>query len=383
MQEMPVFKRLSGWLPLRIYLIIFLISAALLPVSVLAADTGTYAITEYLITLEPLGSGQTRLTYEQEWRVLSGHIPWITVGLPSSAFTLEDHSGAASAVRPDNSGNWSGVRVDLDKDYQPGQTFRLKFAVLQRNLIEKLPDAGIWRLVYTPGWYDRAAIAHLRISLISPVELNTYSSLEPQPSATADKVLTWENSNLSPGAKFTIKAECRDGSFLAADAETAGGGLGTGWLILIGALVSIGGGAIVVYAVRQNRLAREARLQYRIDSTQKEMAENQVRKKEIEEGFQEYVDKKGLEPDNEGRYYDRSYGNYITPAIWAAVILNNRSSVAPSNLQQGNSSGCACACVACACACACACAGGGAAGCSRKTLHDCAGHRTSAVTFIK
>jgi hypothetical protein len=372
---MPVFKRLSGWLSLRIYLIILLITVSLVPVAVLAADTGTYGITDYQITLEPLGSGQVRLVCEQEWRVLSGHIPWITVGLPNSGFTLEEHSGAASAVRPDNSGNWSGVRVDLDKDYQPGQTFRIKFAVLQRNLIEKLPDAGIWRMVYTPGWYDRAAITLLRIKLVSPVELNTYSTLEPLPVETAGNVITWEQSNLAPGAKFTLKTESRDGSFLAADAETAGGGIGTGWLILIGALVVIGIAAIIVYAVRQSRLAEEARLQYRIDSTQKEMAENQQRKKEIEEGFQEYVDKKGLEPDTQGRYYDRSYGNYITPAIWAAVILNNRSSVAPSGQQQRNSSGCACACVACACACACACAGGGAAGCSRKTLHDCAVHR--------
>jgi hypothetical protein len=369
---MPVCKRMSGWLSSGICALIVLLAACLVAIPVNAADTGTYEIADYLITLEPQSSGQTRITYDQEWIVLSGHIPWITVGLPNSGFSVDDFSGSASAVKPDNSGSWSGVRIDLDKDYQPGQTFQVKFTVLQRNLIEKLPDSGIWRLVYTPGWYDRATIGHLVINLDSPVDSSTYSTLEPSPDKTLKKVMTWEKSNLPPGAKFTITVECRDGSFLAADAETSGGGIGTGWLILIGALVVIGVGALISYAIRQSRLAGEARLQHRIASTEKEMADNQERKKEIEEGFKEYVDEKGLEPDAQGRFYDRSYGNYITPAIWAAVIFSNRSSATQSTPINRGQSGCvACACVACACACACACAGGGAAGCSRKTVHEC------------
>ena len=84
---------------------------------------------------------------------------------------------------------------------------------------------------------------------------------------------------------------------------------------------------------------------------------------------------KNIQPDAQGRYYDRSYGDYITPAIWAAVISSqfSRSYTQPYNRPATTSrpSCVACACVSCACACACACAGGGAAGCSRKTLHEC------------
>jgi len=111
------------------------------------------------------------------------------------------------------------------------------------------------------------------------------------------------------------------------------------------------------------------------------MAEDKAKKEEVEKGFREYVIEKGMEPDAEGRYYDRGYGDYITPAIWAAVILSQqqqRARDAAAAASGGYS--CACACVSCACACACACAGGGAAGCARKTLHECrecrvSGHR--------
>jgi hypothetical protein len=110
-----------------------------------------------------------------------------------------------------------------------------------------------------------------------------------------------------------------------------------------------------------------------IAKTAEEMEADPQKKETYEKGFEKYVDEKGLTPDNQGRYYDRSYGNYITPVIWAA-ILNNRNSNnrwPPTTGYSGGHSSCACACVSCACACACACAGGGAAGCAKKGLHEC------------
>jgi hypothetical protein len=110
---------------------------------------------------------------------------------------------------------------------------------------------------------------------------------------------------------------------------------------------------------------------------EEEMLRNNSKKRKIEKGFKEYVNKEGIEPDETGRYYDPSYGDYVTPTIWAAVIApqiihSSTHNVPPPPPGGGHGGGgCACACVACACACACACAGGGAAGCSRKSLHDC------------
>ena len=131
---MRVFAGMLRWLSAGIFALVLLLAAAV-PVN---ADTGTYQILDYVVSLEPQSSGKVRITYEQEWKVLSGNIPWITVGLPNSNFSVEEFSGAASRVYANNSGGWYGVRVDLDKDYLPGETFRVKFVVLQGNLLERL-----------------------------------------------------------------------------------------------------------------------------------------------------------------------------------------------------------------------------------------------------
>ena len=354
-----VLRRLSA----GIFALVFLLVAAV-PVN---ADTGTYRILDYIVSLEPQSSGKVSITYEQEWKVLSGNIPWITVGLPNSDFSIKEFSGAASKVYASNSGGWYGVRVDLDKDYLPGETFRIKFTVLQGNLLERLTRENKWRIDYTPGWYDGAVIDRLQISLVSPVDLESYSSVEPLPASTGNKIITWERFNVPPGGKLTIRVECLDGSFLSATAETTEKGVSP-WLILAVILIVVFVATLVILAVRKNRQARDEALKARIAAAEKAMAEDKAKKAEIEKGFREYVIEEGIEPDKQGRYYNRGYGDYITPAIWAAVIMGQPKE--PGATSRSHMA-CACACVACACACACACAGGGAVGCSKKSLHEC------------
>jgi hypothetical protein len=120
--------------------------------------------------------------------------------------------------------------------------------------------------------------------------------------------------------------------------------------------------------VRRVRQTRDEDIKNRIAATEKELAADREKAVEAEKGFKEYVEEKGIQPDEQGRYYDRGYGGYITPIIWMAVLSNQSRQ---SQSSSARVSSCACACVSCACACACACAGGGAAGCSRKTLHEC------------
>lgn len=363
---MRIFASMQRWLPAGILALIFFITLVI-PVQ---ADTGTYRIPNYIITLEPQNDGQIKMTYEQQWNVLSGDIPWVTVGLPNSSFKIESYSGAAAKVT--SAGDITGVRVDLDKDYRAGQTFNIKFTVLQNNLLERLTSEKKWRINFTPGWYDRAQIDHLQINLISPVGYETYSTVSPLPASTANNIITWERNNISPGGKFNIRVESTDGSFLTAAAPTAASGktsgISAGFIITIVIILAIGG--LIFYAIRQNRKARDNEFKKRVESIQQEMDENKKKKEEVEEGFEKYVEKKGLQPDEQGRYYDRGYGNYITPAIWAAIIASQYSNRNSGNVPPSHSS-CACACVSCACACACACAGGGAAGCSRKSLHSC------------
>ena len=58
-----------------------------IPAQVLA-DTGTYKIDNYTVTLTPQSDGSVNISYYQQWTVLSGNIPWITVGLPNTFYTI-------------------------------------------------------------------------------------------------------------------------------------------------------------------------------------------------------------------------------------------------------------------------------------------------------
>ncbi len=183
-----------------------------------------------------------------------------------------------------------------------------------------------------------------------------------------NNVLDWDRFNLSPGSRFNITVESTDGSFLseATPGPSGSGKLGTAFYIIIAVIVGMG--LLIFWAIRQNRQARDSDIKRQVVVVEEKMAADVKKKKEIEAGFEKYVEKENIQPDEQGRYYDRSYGDYITPAIWAAVITNQygRRDTPPKT-------GCvsSCACVSCACACACACAGGGGAGCSRKSLHEC------------
>ncbi len=358
---MRALKSVWRWLSPGIFALVFILNAAV-PAH---ADTGTYKISDYTATLEPQSSGAVKITYQQKWQVLSGNIPWITVGLPNSSFTVEDWGSDASDVYQENSSGFTGVRIDLDKTYYTGDTFEVSFTVMQNNLLEKLSAEKKWRIMYVPGWYDRAVIDRLTVILDSPVDTDTYSLTEPVPAATENNVITWEKTNLAPGARFQIKAECLDGSFLAAN--TPGAKIKTfPWTIVIGILIAAVVIYLIVIGIRKAKQAQEAALKERIAVTERELASDEKKKEAAEKGFREYIIKEDIQPDAQGRYYDRGYGDYITPAIWAAIILNQQSANQSSSCVHSS-----CACVSCACACACACAGGGAAGCSRKTIHDC------------
>ena len=322
--------------------------------------------------MEPQSDGQVKITYDQTWQVLSGNIPWITVGTVNSNFSVEDFSGAAANVSPDNSSGFTGVRIDLDRTYLAGQTFSLKFTILQSNLLEKLTNENSWRINFTPGWYDRAAIDQMQIKLISPVDINSFFSISPPPFSSAGNTITWQSGSLAPGHRFNVVFQSSDGSFLTAAADANAlkpqNLFSPAFFIILGIILVVA--LLIVYAIRKNKQVRDQELKKRIADYEKEMAENKDKKVEIEDGFKEYVEKKNLQPDAQGRYYDSGYGNYITPAIWAAVILNNQNRNSSTNVPP-HSTSCACACVSCACACACACAGGGAAGCAKKSLHEC------------
>jgi hypothetical protein len=241
--SLSVLRRLSAGI---LALVVLLLVAA--PVS---ADTGTYQINDYIVTLEPQNDGRVLITVEQEWQVLSGSIPWITVGLPNQDFEIRNFEGDVTGVSDGSGGGFYGVELKLDKDYQPGSTFNIKFTVLQNGLLERLTDENKWRIGYTPGWYDRASIGRLQVKLISPVAYDTYSAATPAPTVTGN-TFTWGRTNVSPGGRLDIIVESVDGSFLTKEtpALASSGGLGSGFWIFVIIIVVVG--LLIVWGIRQS-----------------------------------------------------------------------------------------------------------------------------------
>jgi len=188
----------------RTFLIVFMIILAFasLPGFTFAGgDTGTYRIIKYNVTLTPKKDGTTRIEYYQKWVVTDGHIPWITVGVANNDYDVVGSGLAAAHASPKNSGQESMVRLDLDRDYQPGETFEIQFTINQRHLFQKANDR--YTISFTPGWYDRASIDSLDIHLNLPCNISETTS-QPAPTHQSGNVKTWNGIKLNESGRFPI-----------------------------------------------------------------------------------------------------------------------------------------------------------------------------------
>jgi hypothetical protein len=359
---------------------IFLITSTLLPVPTYAADTGTYEILNYTVELTPLSDGSVNMTYYQEWLCTGGHIPWVTVGTANGNFDIISTGGNVESARDDSSGGWHGVYLTLDKDYTSGESFVISFSIIQRDLLERLPNEGKWRIDFTPGWYDNCVTDNLTITLNSPVPVSSYS-FAPQPAQVIGTIITWQTS-LDRGDTFNVRMESYDGGFLQ-PSEPAGPGFSWAWVLIPVFII----GLLLVMVARSRRREKPSTSEEYIfdekgnlDDRLKEAKEKwdkdrkDAKFSDTEQArFDEFVAEKKLEPDINGNYYYN--GNFVNPWIlfWALNSLSyrkpNMNVVTTRGAGTRGGSSCvavSCACVACACACACACAGGGAAGCAKK-----------------
>jgi hypothetical protein len=291
----------------------------------LAGDTGTYRILSYRVGLTPRSDGTVTIDYYQKWLVTGGHIPWITVGTPNSNFTIAGSQGAISRIASASQGGWSGVRLDLDRDYQPGQTFEVRFSIVQRQLF--YASEGDYKLDFTPGWYDRAATDTLRVGVKFFASLKTVTA-DPRPSLVSENEMTWEKTGLAPGERFTIHVAFPVGLFPAGVTEkNLKSGYGGGPSALGGVFAFMFVVVIVVIVIMA------------LFSTKRRYTGGRV-----------------------------FYGGMLGGRSGRGISGKGRSTGGGGGFG-GAGISCACACVSCACACACA--GGGGAGCSRKLEHAC------------
>jgi len=311
---------------LRISLI--LLSLAALPV-LASADTGTYRIQQYRVHLTPHSDGKVAIDCYQKWLVTGGHIPWVTVGLPNDNFEIGTSGKAVKNIHSANEGGWSGVRIDLDRDYGPGQTFEISFSVSQNKLF--YAEGGNYKLDFTPGSYDRAAIDSLEIAVKSFAKPETVTA-DPPPTATSEDELSWVRSGVGKGERFSVSISFPQAALPNAIPED-----------------SLRGGGESESAPSSNESS-----EYKPGSVIVGL---------LIVALFIFI----LYPALRGRY---SGGGIF--------YSGGRGSGGGGGGGSGRSTGggggfggsgisCACACVGCACACACA--GGGAAGCSRKVRH--------------
>jgi uncharacterized membrane protein YgcG len=304
----------------------FLFLFGLLLGSQVWADTGTYEIQDYRVTLTPRSSGEVEISYYQKWLVTGGHIPWITVGTPNSNFVIVPgkNKGAVKTAKPVSESGWSGVRIDLDKDYLPKESFEVWFSIVQKGLF--YADEKNYRMDFVPGWYDRAKTNNLTLEIVCFAKLDQIQA-SPAPTSKKDQSIIWEKKNLKNGERFEIKISFPKTLVKMDESQIrkTGNASDSGVFILI--LIVI---VIVVLIVLAPAFFGDS--------------------------------------DGDDSYSGGGYSGGIFGSSGRSSSGGGRSSGGGGGFG-GRSSSCACACVSCACACACA--GGGGAGCSRKIEHTC------------
>lgn len=312
------------------------------------ADTGTFKIKDYRVEITPQPDGSWKADYRQEWEVLSGTAPWVTVGLPHADYEVTSWTGAAVKVKPDNQGAWSGVFVQLDGDYRKGESFDFGFTVTQRKMAYLKEDSHV-EFSFTPGWYDNITVERMVITLRNPWSEKDLKFISPTPYERTDDKVVWV-SRLGPGQRFKVNFAFSPEVFTELKQGPQGRLVGDhsrfsegGTPPVVGFIVLFI--VIVVFLMILSAILRSRRRYYR---------------------------------GRRGIYYGtpRPFG---TPVI---ITKGSKSGKQPGKTSGdskksgsggggfgGRSSGChcvSCACACVSCACACACAGGRGAGCAQK-----------------
>lgn len=223
-------------------LVILLVSIALtFAYPTYAEDTGTYQISVYQVTINPQEDGALQAYYSLTWDVLSGHIPWITVGMPNNNYTIINYGGNAASIQVANESSWSGVRIDLDRDYQPGESFTVEFGVLLTKMAyTNNDDESQLTYQFIPGWYDRAKTLDLRIMWLLPANRDHLLLLNPNPISQDGQYVRW-NALLAEGQRYTVELVYDKAAFPNLNPELAYRGSDD----LIVTIIVIGGIALV------------------------------------------------------------------------------------------------------------------------------------------
>ena len=160
-------------------------------------------INSYVVTIEPLPTGQLRITEEISYCAAtdfpSGDA-WLEIGVPNKSFELVEYgpdNWIVGASKKTSGGSW----VHLDFAHLPlaGECFTFYFTIQQDRMAHRQGDNVSFH--FRPAWFDFAEIKELTIRWQVPdVEP---SSAQPA-SSIEDGYVTWQTGNLGTNQKFTV-----------------------------------------------------------------------------------------------------------------------------------------------------------------------------------
>lgn len=296
-------KKRPGLFAVLLFLLFFTPS---LPVS--AADP-LDEIQRETIWIDVQEDGSLDMTYEIDWKVLDstsdGPLTWVKIGIPNDY--VEDPKALSGSIDEINYYESDGdyVRLNLDREYEAGETVNMKFSIHQHRMYEERSDG--YKYEFTPGWFDEIAVRELKI--FWKYDRDTKSTM---PFDNGTECYLGEYHDLAPGERVSVEVLYPAGAYSFCDdyEESAKNSVMRTILIILAA--GLGSVGFIIYTV---------------------ILFEKGKRKGIKESYEK----------------NRGLGSVYTGA--------GRSGRRASRGAHGGG---------CACACACACAGGGRAGCSRK-----------------
>jgi len=233
---------------------LILLGMLLLP-AIAVADTGTYEISKQYVTLDVRLDGNVLIEYNITMEVTSSNIPWVTVGLPTSQYTINDYGGVATTCKRDDYGSWTGVKMTLDKTYYAGDSFDFSFSALQKAFIYKYGNNQS-SIQFTPCWWDHSITKDLKVTFILPNEIKNVTTTSEGATFTQSRI-QWQWSNVPSGQKYTIGFIMDSAPFTSLTSSTGSSSDSAVWLfIFILTITIIGVIAIILFTQSSSSNAR-------------------------------------------------------------------------------------------------------------------------------
>lgn len=288
-------------------------------------------IRSYSVTVEPQENGSLDVEYHFVWEALDETEPltWIEIGMANGNYSVypDSVSDTISSYIKEVDGDYTALRLDLDRAYMGGDVLTFSFKINQRSMLCR--DGSGYFYEFIPGWFNTTPVDSFQF------RWKNDGSLGAENAKIEGEYFVWRGSFECGGyEKMFVRYSpdafkgCHIVEYEPFDDEGAYNELEDAKIgVIIVACLLI----LVLIAVEV----------YIVDS---------------------YVSY------HRGRGFMTGYGYHIhtygRSNPWYIKERDKQAAKTSGSRHHGGHGGCACVC-----ACACACAGGGRAGCSQKDTY--------------